>query len=58
VKLLGTRQTPCLFDAHMGGSWGTPYKGFRVVEILKDGTLVSYMMNPTQKINDYSKAKI
>jgi predicted phosphodiesterase len=56
VKLLGTRQTPCLFDAHMGGNWGTPYKGFRVVEILKDGTLVSYMMNPTQKINDYSKA--
>jgi 3',5'-cyclic AMP phosphodiesterase CpdA len=58
VKLLGSRQTPCLFDAHMGGSWGTPYKGFRVVEILKDGTLVSYMMNHTQKINDYSKAKI
>jgi len=58
VKLLGARQTPCLFDAHMGGSWGTTYKGFRVVEILKDGTLVSYMMNPTQKINDYSKASI
>ena len=58
VKLLGARQTPCLYDAHMGGSWGTTYKGFRVVEILKDGTLVSYMMNPTQKINDYSKASI
>ena len=58
VKLLGTRQTPCLFDAHMGGSWGTPYKGFRVVEILKEGTLVSYMMKKKKKINDYSKAKI
>jgi hypothetical protein len=57
VKLLGSSQTPCLFDAHMGGNWGTPYKGFRVVEISKDGTLVSYMMNPTQKINDYSKVK-
>lgn len=56
VKLLGSRQTPCLFDAHMGGNWGTPYKGFRVVEILNDGTLLSYMMNPTQKINDYSRA--
>ena len=54
VKLLGARQAPCLFDAHMGGNWGTPYKGFRVVEILKDGTLVSYMMNPTQKINTYN----
>lgn len=57
VKLLGARQIPCLFDAHMGGNWGTPYKGFRVVEILKDGTLISYMMNPTQKINAYSKAR-
>ena len=57
VKLLGTRQIPCLFDAHMGGNWGTPYKGFRVVEVLKDGTLQSYMMNPTQKINEYAKVK-
>jgi Icc protein len=57
VKLLGTRQIPCLFDAHMGGNWGTPYKGFRVVEVLKDGTLLSYMMNPTQKINEYTKVK-
>lgn len=57
VKLLGTRQIPCLFDAHMGGNWGTPYKGFRVVEILKDGTLLSYMMNPIQKINEYTKVK-
>ena len=57
IKLLGTRQIPCLFDAHMGGNWGTPYKGFRVVEVLKDGTLFSYMMNPTQKINEYTKVK-
>jgi len=57
VKLLGTKQIPCLFDAHMGGNWGTPYKGFRVVEVLKDGTLLSYMMNPSQKINEYTKVK-
>lgn len=56
VKLLGSRQVPCLFDAHMGGNWGTSYKGFRVVEVLKDGTLLSYMMNPSLKINEYSKA--
>lgn len=55
VKTLGTRQIPCLFDAHMGGNWGTPYKGFRVVELLKDGTLISYMMNPTQKGTEYRK---
>lgn len=56
VKLLGTRQTPCLFDAHMGGNWGTPYKGFRVVEVLENDSWLSYMMNPIQKINEYSKA--
>lgn len=56
VKMLGASLKPCLFDAHIGGNWGTPYKGFRVVEILKDGTLVSYMMNPTQKVNSFSTA--
>jgi hypothetical protein len=55
VKLLGTRQTPCLFDAHMGGNWGTPYKGFRVVEVLENDSWLSYMMNPTQKINEFSR---
>ena len=41
---------PYIFDAHVGGSWGTPYRGFRVVEVLKNNNLVSYMMNPTEKI--------
>lgn len=41
---------PYIFDAHVGGNWGTPYRGFRVVEILKNNSLVSYMMNPTEKI--------
>ena len=41
---------PFYFDAHVGGNWGTPYKGFRVVEVLKTGELVTYMMNPTERI--------
>lgn len=41
---------PYIFDAHVGGNWGTPYRGFRVVEVLKNNNLVSYMMNPTEKI--------
>ncbi len=41
---------PYIIDAHVGGNWGTPYRGFRVVEILKNNNLVSYMMNPTEKI--------
>ena len=43
------KNIPFLFDSHVGGNWGTPYKGFRVVELLNDGTLITYMMNPTEK---------
>lgn len=41
---------PFFFDSHIGGNWGTAHKGFRVVELLKDGTLITYMMNPTEKM--------
>lgn len=50
VKVVG--KVPFLFDAHIGGNWGTAYKGFRVVEILKDNTMLTYMMNPTEKMNE------
>lgn len=36
----------CLFDSHIGGSWGTEYNGFRVIEVYKGGKIISYMMNP------------
>ena len=39
-------ETSFIFDSHIGGSWGTDYKGFRVVEVLKNNSLVTYMMNP------------
>ncbi|NCI46163.1 metallophosphoesterase family protein [Sediminibacterium soli] len=42
-------QLPFFFDSHVGGNWGTPYKGFRVVELLNNGTLVTYMMDPDVK---------
>jgi 3',5'-cyclic AMP phosphodiesterase CpdA len=42
---------PFVFDGHFGGNWGKPYKGFRVVELWKDHTLASYMMDPNAKIN-------
>jgi 3',5'-cyclic-AMP phosphodiesterase len=41
-----------LFDSHFGGNWGTTYKGFRVVELLEDNTILTYIMNPTDKINE------
>ncbi|MEK6781227.1 MAG: metallophosphoesterase [Bacteroidota bacterium] len=43
---------PFLFDSHFGGNWGTEYKGFRVVEVMKDNTVVTYMMNPGQKMKE------
>ena len=43
---------PFVFDAHFGGNWGTAYRGFRVVEILKDNSGLTYIMNPTEKINE------
>jgi calcineurin-like phosphoesterase family protein len=45
---------PFLFDSHIGGNWGTSYRGFRVVELLKDNSILTYLMNPTEKINQTS----
>lgn len=43
---------PFIFDAHFGGSWGTSYRGFRVVELMEDNSVVTWIMNPLQKINE------
>ena len=45
---------PFMFDSHFGGSWGTSYRGFRVVELVKDKSFLTYIMNPTEKINQAS----
>ncbi|HEX6222950.1 MAG TPA: metallophosphoesterase, partial [Chryseolinea sp.] len=42
---------PFMFDSHFGGSWGTSYRGFRVVELVKQNSFLTYIMNPTEKIN-------
>lgn len=38
------------FDAHLGGSWGTPYHGYRIVEVLKNGDIFTYQMNGTAAV--------
>lgn len=43
---------PFVFDAHFGGSWGTAYRGFRVVELMKDNSIITYIMNPVARINE------
>jgi predicted phosphodiesterase len=50
VQMIG--KLPFLFDSHIGGSWGTPHKGFRVVELLNSGTVITYLMDPTEKRNE------
>lgn len=49
VKMLG--QIPFLFDGHFGGSWGTTHRGFRVVELMEDNSIHSYLLDPVNKIN-------
>jgi Icc protein len=49
-KMLGN--IPHLYDSHIGGSWGTTYKGYRIVELLNDNSVVTYMMNPVERVNE------
>jgi 3',5'-cyclic-AMP phosphodiesterase len=37
------------FDSHIGGNWGTAYQGYRIIEVLKTGEILTYQMNPTEK---------
>ena len=47
---------PFLFDSHIGGNWGTSYKGFRMVEVLHDNTIATYILNPDTKMNEQTLA--
>jgi hypothetical protein len=43
---------PFIYDAHFGGNWGTSYRGFRVVELLNDNSVRTFILNPFEKINE------
>ncbi len=43
---------PFIFDAHFGGNWGTAYRGFRIVELRKDNSLLTYILNPFERLNE------
>ena len=36
---------PYYFDGHFGGAWGTAYRGYRIVEVKKDGPVLTYEYN-------------
>ncbi len=50
IKMSGN--IPFMFDGRFGANsrWGTTYRGFRVVEVLKNGDLRTYIMNPDEQI--------
>ena len=37
------------WSGHFGGNWGTPYKGYRIVEIKKDKSLHTFQFNMAEK---------
>jgi predicted phosphodiesterase len=44
------------FDSHICGSWGTDYHGYRIVEILNNGSILTYQMNPAIKAQVNNKS--
>ncbi|WP_293788931.1 metallophosphoesterase [uncultured Pedobacter sp.] len=43
-----TGKLPHFFDAHIGGNWGTAYKGFRIVEVDEHDKVNTYQVNASQ----------
>lgn len=43
-----TGRLPHFFDSHIGGDWGTDYRGYRVVEIDGDNIVYTYQVNASQ----------
>ncbi len=34
------------FDSHISGSWGTDYYGYRILEVMDNGDILTYQINP------------
>ena len=44
------------FDSHVSGNWGTPYRGYRILEVMKNGDILTYQMNPAKNSQVNSRA--
>lgn len=40
-----TNKLPHFFDAHIGGNWGTSYRGYRIVEVDEENKIGTYQVN-------------
>jgi 3',5'-cyclic AMP phosphodiesterase CpdA len=47
VRYTGKR-FPHFFDSHIGGDWGTAYKGYRIVEVDENYQIYTYQVNASQ----------
>lgn len=43
-----TGKLPHFFDSHIGGDWGTNYKGYRIVEVDVQNAIYTYQVNASQ----------
>lgn len=43
-----TGKLPHFFDSHIGGSWGTSYKGYRIVEVDEDDKISTWQVNASK----------
>jgi 3',5'-cyclic AMP phosphodiesterase CpdA len=43
-----TDKLPHFFDSHIGGDWGTDYRGYRIVEVNEQNEIYTYQVNASQ----------
>ncbi len=41
--IMYNRKKPYLWSGHFGGSWGSPFPGYRVCEVGEDGKVITYL---------------
>lgn len=49
-----TEKLPHFFDSHIGGNWGTSYRGYRMVEVAENNKITTYQVNASNnpKLNE------
>lgn len=43
-----TNKLPHFFDSHIGGNWGTAYRGYRIVEVDESNKITTYQVNASK----------
>ena len=43
-----TGKLPHFFDSHIGGNWGTSYRGYRIIEVDENHKVTTYQVNASQ----------